>query len=55
MTLLTGTHNNSVIDNFIGLDRIGRPLRNTGRPVVNMGRGNTIRGNQSSPIGPIQR
>lgn len=53
VTLLAGTHNNSVISNFIGLDRIGRPLRNTGHPVVNMGHGNTIRGNRFGPLGRV--
>jgi titin len=45
MTLLTGTHDNRVINNF-GLDRIGRPLRNTGVAVVNMGTRNTFHGNR---------
>ena len=49
VTLLTGTHGNRVINNFIGLDRIGRRLRNTGRAVVNLGHANTIRGNRFGP------
>ena len=44
--LLTGTHDNRVINNYIGLDRIGRLLRNTGVAVVNMGTRNTFRGNR---------
>ena len=46
VTLRAGTRGNRVINNYIGLDRIGRPLRNTGRGIVNRGRGNTIRGNR---------
>lgn len=46
VTLGRGTRENRVINNFIGLDRIGRSLRNTGRAVVNRGRRNTIRGNR---------
>jgi parallel beta-helix repeat protein len=47
VTLLTGTHNNQVINNFIGLNRIGRNLPNTGLAVVDSGYENTIRGNRS--------
>jgi len=50
VTLTGGTLRNSVIDNYIGLDRFGRYLRNSGRPIVNTGHGNTIRGNVSRPI-----
>ncbi len=46
VTLLRGTHDNRVINNFIGLDRFGRRLRNTGRAVVNRGIRNTFRGNR---------
>jgi len=35
-----------VINNYIGLDRIGRLLRNTGVAVVNMGTRNRFRGNR---------
>jgi parallel beta-helix repeat protein len=49
VTLGTGTRNNRVINNYIGLDRLGRYLRNTGRAVVNRGRDNTIRGNRHRP------
>jgi parallel beta-helix repeat protein len=49
VTLRAGTHNNRVINNFIGLDRIGRFLRNTGSPLVNNGSANTIKGNQVRP------
>src|ERR1022692_1182657 len=45
----TGTRNNRVINNYLGLDRLGRYLRNTGRAVVNRGRDNTIRGNRHRP------
>jgi parallel beta-helix repeat protein len=50
VTLTGGTQKNSVINNYIGLDRFGRYLRNSGLPIVNTGRNNTIRGNLSSPI-----
>jgi hypothetical protein len=46
VTLLAGTRGNFVINNYIGLDRFGRRLPNTGRPIVNRGRGNHIRGNR---------
>jgi len=36
-----------VINNYIGLGRLGRRLPNTGRPVVNNGTRNIIRGNRS--------
>ena len=45
VTLSSGTLGNSVINNYIGLDRFGRYLRNSGRPIVNTGHHNTIRGN----------
>ena len=45
--LRAGTRRNRVINNYIGLNRNGRPLPNAGRPVVNRGRGNTIRGNRT--------
>jgi parallel beta-helix repeat protein len=51
--LRAGTHNNRVINNYIGLDRIGRYLPNSGRAVVNRGRGNIIRGNYYRPPGKI--
>ena len=34
-------------NNYIGLDRRGRRLPNTGRPIVNNGSQNTIRGNRT--------
>ena len=55
VTLRSGTFGNFVLNNYIGLDRFGQYLRNSGRPIVNTGHLNTIRGNQSRPIGPIQR
>jgi parallel beta-helix repeat protein len=51
VTLWAGTRRNRVINNFIGLDRVGRYLRNTGRPIVNRGRGNIILGNRTRPRG----
>ena len=50
VTLSGGTLGNSVINNYIGLDRFGRYLPNSGRPIVNTGRHNTIRGNLFRPI-----
>ena len=49
MTLTSGTLRNSVINNYVGLDRLGRYLRNSGIPIVNAGRYNTIRGNRARP------
>lgn len=46
VTLGSLTSRNFVIGNYIGLNRIGRPLPNSGRPVVNLGRHNTIRANR---------
>jgi hypothetical protein len=46
VTLLAGTRGNRVINNYIGLDRFGLDLRNTGRSVVNMGQHNIIRHNR---------
>jgi hypothetical protein len=51
VTLLGGTHGNRVTDNYIGLGRTGRYLRNTGHAIVNRGRGNLIRGNRCRPRG----
>jgi len=50
VTLTSGTRGNFVINNYIGLDRFGRFLRNSGRTVVNTGRQNTILGNQDLPV-----
>jgi parallel beta-helix repeat protein len=47
VTLLTGTSGNRVLRNFIGLGRFRQPLANSGRPVVNTGRHNVIRGNRT--------
>jgi len=49
VTLRSGTYGNFVTNNYIGLDRFGRYLRNSGRPIVNTGHRNTIQGNQSRP------
>ena len=45
--LRAGTTRNLIINNYIGLNRRGRRLPNTGRPVVNHGSGNIIRGNRT--------
>ena len=50
VTLSRGTFGNSVVNNYIGLDRFGRYLPNSGRPIVNTGHRNTILGNLSRPI-----
>lgn len=45
--LTSGTSRNRVLDNFIGVSRIRKPMPNSGRPVVNRGHHNTVRGNKS--------
>ena len=52
VTLSRGTRGNFVLNNYIGLDRFGRYLRNSGAPVVNTGRRNTVRRNRSRPARP---
>jgi len=47
VTLTGGTSRNRVIANFIGLNRLGRRLPNTGRAIVNHGRRNLIRRNRT--------
>ena len=49
VTLTPGTYRNSVINNYIGLNRLDRYLRNSGRAVVNIGLRNTIRGTGPAP------
>ena len=49
VTLTSGTLRNSVINNYIGLNRLGRYLRNSGPADVNIGHHNTIRGNWTRP------
>ena len=46
VTLLSGTRNNRVINNYIGLAGTGRRMPNTGGAVVNLGRRNTFLGNR---------
>jgi parallel beta-helix repeat protein len=46
VTLSLFTRFNRIIRNYIGLNRIGRRLPNSGRPVVNRGTRNIIRGNR---------
>jgi hypothetical protein len=43
--LSSGVSYNRVIDNYIGLSRAGKPLPNSGRPVVDNGRHNVVKGN----------
>jgi parallel beta-helix repeat protein len=50
VTLTGGTLRNSVINNYIGLNRLGDYLRNSGPAVVNAGHRNTIRGNWTRPL-----
>jgi parallel beta-helix repeat protein len=47
VTLRGGTFRNQVLRNYIGLNRFGAPLRNSGGAVVNAGRGNIVRGNRT--------
>ncbi|MGO9503653.1 MAG: hypothetical protein ACLPUO_19260 [Streptosporangiaceae bacterium] len=47
VTLRAGTRRNTVIGNYIGLNRLGQPLPSTGRPIVNAGRRNIVRGNRT--------
>jgi parallel beta-helix repeat protein len=47
VTLQRGTLANSVLNNFIGLNRFGHSLPNTGQPIVNSGRANVIKGNRT--------
>jgi parallel beta-helix repeat protein len=49
VTLRAGTSGNAVINNYIGLDRRGRLLPNTGRAIVNHGDRNAIHANRSQP------
>jgi hypothetical protein len=49
VTLTPGTYRNSVINNYLGLNRLDRYLRNSGPAVVNIGFFNTIRGNWTRP------
>jgi parallel beta-helix repeat protein len=46
VTLRSGTRGNRVINNYIGLDRTGRRMPNTGGAVVNTGRRNVFLGNR---------
>jgi parallel beta-helix repeat protein len=50
VTLTSGTSGNLVMSNYIGLDRFGRCLRNSGGPVVNTGHHNRILGNRFCAI-----
>jgi parallel beta-helix repeat protein len=47
VTLLSGTRRNRVVNNYIGLNRFGAPLPNTGIPVLNLGIGNVILANRT--------
>jgi len=49
VTLTRDTSQNSVINNYIGLNRFGRDLSNGGDPIVNTGHDNTISGNNQVP------
>jgi parallel beta-helix repeat protein len=49
VTLTGDTMQNSVINNYIGLNRLDQYLRNSGRALVNTGCRNTIRGNRFNP------
>jgi hypothetical protein len=45
--LSAGTSYNRVLHNFIGVNRVRRPLRNSGKPVVNKGHHNLVKGNRT--------
>jgi hypothetical protein len=47
VTLRAGTTRNLVINNYLGPGRRGHRLPNTGRPGVNSGSRNVIRGNRT--------
>jgi parallel beta-helix repeat protein len=49
VTLRSGTRRNGVLRNYIGLNRFGRVLRNTGGAIANAGPSNVIRGNRTQP------
>jgi parallel beta-helix repeat protein len=49
VSLGSGTHGNRVINNYIGLNRFGRWLSNSGRAIVNTGHGNRFHGNRRRP------
>jgi hypothetical protein len=49
--LRMGTSHNRVLDNYIGLDRLGRSLRNSGKAVVDRGHRNLVNGNVTHPRG----
>jgi hypothetical protein len=48
VTLTGDTTQDSVINNYIGLNRFGQDLSNGGGLIVNAGRGNTISGNNQT-------
>jgi hypothetical protein len=50
VTLGPGSRVNRAINNFIGLNRFGRALPNTGRAIVNLGHANLIRRNRYLPV-----
>ena len=45
--LSDGTSFNRVLDNFIGVGRLHKPVPNSGKPVVNKGHHNKVKGNKS--------
>ena len=49
--LQMGTSRNRVLDNYIGLDRRGRSLRNSGKAVVDRGHRDLVKGNVTHPRG----
>ena len=55
VNLTTGTSRNLVVGNYIGLDRFGRCLPNTGRALLNRGHRNTVRANRTRPRGRRHR
>jgi hypothetical protein len=47
VTLLSGTRLDRVVNNYIGFDRLGAPLPNTGIPILNLGHLNVILANRT--------
>jgi hypothetical protein len=47
VTLLPGTHLNRVVNNYVGFNRLGAPLPNSGLPILNLGHFNLILANKT--------
>ena len=49
LTLTMGTSSNKVVNNYVGVDKFGHHLPNSGAPVVNKGTANVFHGNTIFP------